>query len=237
MKPWELALDAMIEDGADPRYVPFYVTSEMSELAHRAFKDAQDAFPDTASFMRSVVPLEERAYIFIDQGYESRFGVGVEALSGTMEDATFLATGSVKRWWETVDRAFDREESDLDHDRIFQGIALHTIAILSLAQQRLGTTSREPLSRPVLRRIKRAGRDIETINVIRLRRSAIGVPSGETREIAWSHRWPVRGHWRMKQWIPSLGRYDETPRYIASFIKGPPDKPLVLKDRVYELIR
>lgn len=50
----------------------------------------------------------------------------------------------------------------------------------------------------------------------------------------WTHRWIVRGHWR-RQWYPS----EEVHRmvWIAPYVKGPDDKPLVVRDQVFEVVR
>lgn len=48
-------------------------------------------------------------------------------------------------------------------------------------------------------------------------------------ESHYSHRFMVRGFWR-NQWYPSQNRHK--PRWIAPFIKGPDDKPLIIRDTV-----
>lgn len=50
----------------------------------------------------------------------------------------------------------------------------------------------------------------------------------------WSHRWPVRGHWR-KQYYPSEDVH--RPVWISPYIKGPPDKPLIIRKDVYGVVR
>lgn len=45
----------------------------------------------------------------------------------------------------------------------------------------------------------------------------------------YSHRFPVKGHWR-NQWYPSEDRHK--PIWIAPFIKGPDDAPLIIKDTI-----
>lgn len=48
-------------------------------------------------------------------------------------------------------------------------------------------------------------------------------------EVEWSHRWLVRGHWR-QQWYASEGVHRAI--YINPHIKGPEDKPLIVRDKV-----
>lgn len=90
--------------------------------------------------------------------------------------------------------------------------------------------------RATRRRGKRKGFDPETkVTIIRLRRPKRPRQSDEAREVDWTHRWPVSGHWR-NQWYPSLGIHRQ--RYINPYIKGPDDKPLAIpKVRAFELIQ
>jgi len=50
------------------------------------------------------------------------------------------------------------------------------------------------------------------------------------RAVNWSRRWIVEGHWRQQAYGPgwSLRR----PLFIGEFVKGPADRPLVLKETV-----
>jgi hypothetical protein len=52
--------------------------------------------------------------------------------------------------------------------------------------------------------------------------------------VDWSHRWVVSGHWR-HQYLPSCGTHRQ--QWIASHVKGPDDKPLVVRDEVTYLRR
>lgn len=55
--------------------------------------------------------------------------------------------------------------------------------------------------------------------------------------IEWSHRWIVRGHWRWQPYKDEQGKDSVKRIWIAPFMKGPDDKPLVITDKVYALIR
>jgi hypothetical protein len=57
-----------------------------------------------------------------------------------------------------------------------------------------------------------------------------GTAPGGERPTDWSHRWIVGGHWRQQPHGP--GGTLRRPTWIAPHLKGPDDKPLVLKDRV-----
>jgi hypothetical protein len=92
--------------------------------------------------------------------------------------------------------------------------------------------------RSARRRVMRLGSPEPTVRVVQLRHKEPkrNLPSDEPplNEQVWSHRWLVRGHWR-NQWYPSQDRH--APRWIAPFIKGPEDRPLVLHDHVFKVSR
>ena len=50
----------------------------------------------------------------------------------------------------------------------------------------------------------------------------------------YSHRWQVSGHYR-NQYYPSTGEYKRI--MIKPYVKGPKDKPLIVKERVYKVTR
>lgn len=92
----------------------------------------------------------------------------------------------------------------------------------------------ERAQRQFRRDARRHGLERDEVAVLRLRRSNIrydGEPEGEGN---WSHRWMVRGHWR-NAWYPSLKQHRQV--WIAPHVKGPDDKPLILKDRAVEFVR
>ena len=101
------------------------------------------------------------------------------------------------------------------------------------AQANLAETERQPTPRPERRRTQRAGLPERDVRIVRLRRGladqrAAAQPAGAGgRE--WRHRWVVRGHWR-NQWYPSLG--DHRPKWIAPYLKGPDDAPLLGGEKV-----
>lgn len=73
------------------------------------------------------------------------------------------------------------------------------------------------------------------VTVIDLRRIE-GAKRGEGEShIEWRSRWVVRGHWRWQAYGP--GRTERRRIWVAPFIKGPEDKPLVVNEHVYALRR
>lgn len=99
------------------------------------------------------------------------------------------------------------------------------------AQANLAETGQHTSSRAERRRNERAGLPERAVRIIRLRRALTDErdtdPAAAGRE--WRHRWVVRGHWR-NHWYPSLG--DHRPLWIAPYLKGPSDAPLLGGDKV-----
>jgi len=89
------------------------------------------------------------------------------------------------------------------------------------------------IDRSTRRRVVKMGIP-DRVSVIQLRRLEHRPNEGETL-VEWSHRWAVRGHWRMQRKGPNLSEVERI--WIAPFIKGPEDKPLVITDKVYDLRR
>jgi hypothetical protein len=79
------------------------------------------------------------------------------------------------------------------------------------------------------RRAGRVGlRHDQAVTVVRLRRTR-REPSADEREVEWSCRWVVRGHWRKL----STGRQT----WVRAHVKGPDGLPLRVTDRVSEFVR
>lgn len=116
--------------------------------------------------------------------------------------------------------------------------ARHLLSLWMLMKQRVAGTTRVEASRKLRRRAIRTSPEFGTITVVDLRRQTTRDPDAPEREegdaVEWSHRWVVSGHWR-KQHYASEGVH--RPIWISPFVKGPEDAPLILKDRVYRLVR
>ncbi len=112
------------------------------------------------------------------------------------------------------------------------------LSFFRIQSQRIAVTRSEPVNRALRRRADRAGFDSPdpgSVLVVRLRRQYQPSSSDEEHHtVEWSHRWVVDGFWR-NQWYPSLGRHQQI--YIPSYIKGPTDKPLIVKDKIFSLER
>lgn len=102
------------------------------------------------------------------------------------------------------------------------------LAMQLLAQQRMGEPIRIEPSRPTRRRAAKWHEGDRYITLITLRRKSVKKDDEEPQKIEWSHRWMVQGHWR-KQYYPSTKTHEWV--YIFGYVKGPEDKPLVIRER------
>jgi len=106
-----------------------------------------------------------------------------------------------------------------------------------LCQQTIAVPHRQRVARPTWKRARKSWKDIKEVVVFTLRRAknATGY-EGEERDVEWSHRWLVQGHWRNQPYKDGDGTiYKQI--WIAPYVKGPDDKPLILKRRAFELVR
>lgn len=107
-------------------------------------------------------------------------------------------------------------------------------ALWLLMNQTIVTVEDEDLTGPFKRRAVRKNLP-HRVTVIKLRRKAHPSVSNGESHVEWQHRWVTRGHWR---WQPcGTGRNERRRIWINSYIKGPDDKPLVVSDKVYSLVR
>lgn len=131
-------------------------------------------------------------------------------------------------------------ENDEIADLVQQGTGTITWVHLLLCAFRLMATSRTASVSPwrpmraVRRRAARAQVDrpdepVQLVDVTARPRSERGQSAGESGR-SYRVRWLVEGHWR-RQWYPASGVH--RPRYIDTYVKGPEDAPLQLKEKVH----
>lgn len=133
---------------------------------------------------------------------------------------------------------WDQGDADLGHDQeeeaCMEDCAARTaIASWLLMGQSLAWTGQDRGDRAERRRMARVGLPLSPVNVVKLRK--IERRRDETGELVdWTHRWLVSGHWR-QQWYP--GSQEHRPIWISPHIKGPEDKPLIIKEKVTAWVR
>lgn len=99
---------------------------------------------------------------------------------------------------------------------------------LRLMQQRIAVSHTERASRPQRRAAERSGWNDREVQVVRLRRERGEAHEPSGQDANYSHRFVVGGHWR-NQWYPSGQVHRQI--WISPYVKGPDDKPLVVKPR------
>ena len=123
--------------------------------------------------------------------------------------------------------ALDMDSQSADY-RVLRSMLL---SFWILVQQRLCVRTAAVLPRSFHRRLQRIPAD-GAVQIIDLRRTSgpshPSHASGQT--VDWSHRWLVDGHWR-NHYMPASGAH--RPTWIAPHVKGPPEKPLIVGERVY----
>lgn len=156
----------------------------------------------------------------------------------------FLPLGRSDWFWDTP--ISDREHCDLavefgqvspagcaGFQASFEEDRRLLAALVTLAgQANLADLQETPLPRPWRRRAERAGKVARPVLVVNLRHHPDS-GGGGTVGRDFSHRWIVSGHWRHQPYGP--GRAHRRRVWIASHVKGPADKPLVVKDRINRL--
>lgn len=109
---------------------------------------------------------------------------------------------------------------------------------LLIAQQGIAEVSTTRPQRQAIRRMERAegsvDRELLTVRVVDVHApQRASEPSGEHRAVDWQQRWIVRPHWRQQAYGPA--RSLRRPMLIGPYVKGPADKPLIVKDTVQVL--
>jgi hypothetical protein len=126
--------------------------------------------------------------------------------------------------WE---RELRKREEDESADRILRLF----YAWAMFAQTEITASNPHYLSRAQQKGFSRDGRPLPEIRVITLRRYADD-PQREPGEtlVEWSHRWEVRGH--MRQIKVHRDSTETRWVYVRKHVKGPANKPLLLRETV-----
>lgn len=85
------------------------------------------------------------------------------------------------------------------------------------------------VNRADVRRAKRANLPSD-VRFIDLRAPEHAPTRREGKNVDWSHRWIVNGHWHQVAYGPGKGQ--RRSQWYAPYLKGPKDKPLVVKETV-----
>jgi len=92
-----------------------------------------------------------------------------------------------------------------------------------------------PLDRPTRRRMERADASTDAVRVVYLRGSRATTHAEHAEESRYQHQWIVSGHWRQQPYGPSRSLRRQV--WIAPYIKGPTDAPLLTGEKVMAIVR
>ena len=105
-----------------------------------------------------------------------------------------------------------------------------------IANQKLASVERGHRVGPLAELKAREAKIIPTVTVVRLRRERVSHEKPtESKSVEWSHRWMVKAHWKTQHFGP--GNSLTKSILVEAFVKGPDDKPLIIKQRPYLLDR
>lgn len=179
---------------------------------------------------------------FVDPADEDRRGI-ILALWRHMHDEDAYSRQSPHRYHSRIGgsplRLMQTAMFPWGEARAMEDIANHKLfaqlqVLWRLAKQQITIRSERQVSRPTWRSKQNQNwRAIKSVQVLTLRRAKV-VHEGEPGEAHYSHRFNVHGHWR-NQWYASEKVHRQI--WIDEFIKGPEDRPLVLKKQAIEFIR
>jgi hypothetical protein len=138
---------------------------------------------------------------------------------------------------------------DIDHPEPWAELWLRAPALAAISALRLLDAVNvdlieKPMARAERRRADREGAKPALMVDVRTNSMSSSDPTGTVGTVDWSHRWTVRGHWRHHGEgtaiarrhpsrlvdVPGRGRCVKV--WCPPYVKGPADKPLVLKTRV-----
>lgn len=204
----------------------------------RVIEGAAGTFP-LAAFSRTPPPTPAGFAVFSGLGLEPFPERGWPPVHGIQWDAS----GTAWAWYDSGEADVPwfpsfpipvARTSENGHESARDLDVLHH-TFCALVAQRIACQSTFRAERAARRRVQRNGSDLSTIQVITLRRLD-SASSDDTHggAVDWTHRWLVGGHWR-NHYFPSTDEH--RPLWIAPYVKGPQDKPLVVRERVYRWSR
>jgi hypothetical protein len=121
------------------------------------------------------------------------------------------------------------------------GPAVWMFALWMLMKQTIVDVRTEGADRKLRKAAAKRKMKATGVTVIHLRKRKSIQTEGPEQTIEYSHRWWVKGHWRMAWYGPRNGeigvdRY-QAPVYIHDFWKGPEGAPWLIRDKIYSLDR
>jgi len=112
---------------------------------------------------------------------------------------------------------------------------------LIMSQTLTEVSKHQAENRAQRKRIERDKLPAEFVVVQFRKRRYVNADTDETHEesaVEWSHRWIVGGHWRWQPYKDPISKGVIKKRiWISPYVKGPEDKPLIAKSKVFVLAK
>ncbi len=104
-------------------------------------------------------------------------------------------------------------------------------SLMYLMGTKIAAMHREKTDRPKVQKVARASKTLREVNVVVLRRAyQQGEPTGQHYNRDYQFQWTVAPHWR-KQPYKSTGEVRTI--LIDEYLKGPPDKPVKMRNTIF----
>jgi hypothetical protein len=131
------------------------------------------------------------------------------------------------------DMTFEGNEIDINGEETAVAVWWRLCQVtLRLMQQKLAARDPQMVDRHSRKRGMRLGFAPRETVVVRLRRHRAAPTNNDPQDVHWTHRWEVHGGWQWRRHGP--GHSLRRQVWIGVYIKGPKDKPLILKDRAFQ---
>lgn len=168
------------------------------------------------------LPIKQGPTVLRPEGVEIRF------IPGETPDSLRIATrGEGAEEWSAPSNFEPRTDPSLRW----------LLTCWRLMQQTVTSVVDEPAPRALRRQLQRQQLNDNAVSVIQLRQRAVSEYRGEGDLREWSHQWLVRGHWRNQPCKDPGGEWTTRLVWIHPYVKGPEDKPLLVREHVYSLVR
>lgn len=133
----------------------------------------------------------------------------------------------------TVHDVVDSQLTDPTIDDEQATLKRWVLSAAALLKQRLFVATPQLATRAERKRLDKLALPTAVLT-IQLRATEHVRGTGEHGVVEWASRWIVRGHWR-NQWYASQGEHRIV--WIPPYIKGPEERPLVVRPAVYAVAR
>lgn len=154
-----------------------------------------------------------------------------DAVPRQISSATWPYGETLREWGPSTP---NRADYDVMHRAAFMERATIISLFLFVGQRILATSSRPITNHNSRRRIAREIEHVPDVHVVELRRREYQQhDESQSSGVEYSCQWLVRGHWHQYHTKEGL-----QPRWVAPYVKGPPEKPLrVAKQTAYAVVR